>query len=100
MKFAVRMTVSRILSCCAAALIPALLIAYGFQTRRYAELAKEIRELELKQEELIEQNKKLVGDISLLSRTDRVERIAAEDLGMSKAAKDDIVRVEMTGAKK
>ncbi|MDE5897805.1 MAG: septum formation initiator family protein [Treponemataceae bacterium] len=91
---------SKIMLCVLAALIPLLLIAYGFQTRRYAELAREISELERRQEELIEQNKKLVGDISLLSSSERIETIASEELGMHKARSEDIVRVEMDGAKK
>ena len=55
---------------------------------------------EKKKERLIEQNKKLVSDISLLSSTDRIERIATEELGMHKAETEDIVRVEMNGVKK
>ena len=80
--------------------IPLLLLAYAVQTRRYAELSREIADLESKQERLIEQNKKLVSDISLLSSTDRIEKIASEELGMHKAETEDIVRVEMNGSKR
>lgn len=83
-----------------AALIPILLIVDGLQTRKYAALSDEVSELEQKQETLVEQNKKLVSDISLLSSTNRVEKIAENDLGMHKAETSDIVRVEMTGSKK
>ncbi len=83
-----------------AAAIPLLLIFYAVQTRRYAELSREISELETKQERLVEQNKKLVGEISLLSSTDRIEKIASEELGMHKAESEDIVRVEMNNSKK
>ncbi|MEE0886395.1 MAG: septum formation initiator family protein [Treponema sp.] len=86
--------------CLLAVSIPLLLLAYAVQTRRYAELSREIAELESKQERLIEQNKKLVSDISLLSSTDRIEKIASEELGMHKAETEDIVRVEMNGSKK
>lgn len=85
--------------CFVAALIPLLLITYGFQAKRYAELSQEITELEKKQMDLIEQNKKLVSDISLLLSADRIER-AADELGMHKAETEDIVRVEMNGAGK
>ena len=81
-----------------AAFVPLLLIVYGIHTKRYADLSREINELEKKQERLIEQNKKLIGDISLLSSTDRIERIATDELGMHKAETEDIVRVEMNGA--
>ena len=50
--------------------------------------------------ELIEENKKLVSDIAVLSSADRIEKIAVEELGMHKAETEDIVRVEMTGEKK
>lgn len=85
--------------CLLAAAIPALLIAYAVQTKRYADLSREISELEAKQERLIEQNKKIVSDISLLSSTDRIEKIATEELGMHKAESEDIVRVEMNNSK-
>lgn len=80
--------------------IPLLLVLYAFQTKKYTDLTKEIVELERKQEKLIEENKKLVSDISVLSSADRIEKIAVEELGMHKAVSEDIVRVEMTGEKK
>ncbi len=89
----------KIFVCAIAAMIPLLLILYGFQTKRYSELSKEVSRLERTQEELVEQNKKLVGDISLLSSTDEIEKKAVEELGMHKAETEDIVRVEMNGAK-
>ncbi|HAH60626.1 MAG TPA: cell division protein FtsL [Treponema sp.] len=89
-----------IIVCLIAAAVPALLILDGIQARRYENLSDEVSGLEKKQEELVEDNKKLVTDISLLSSTDRIEKIAENDLGMHKAETDDIVRVEMKGAKK
>lgn len=89
----------KISACVLAAMIPLLLILYGFQTKRYSELSKEVSRLERTQEELVEQNKKLVGDISILSSTDEIEKKAVEELGMHKAETEDIVRVEMNGAK-
>ena len=80
--------------------IPLLLAAYGVQTKRYADLYNEVMALERKQEELIEQNKRLVSDISLLSGSDRIEKIASEELGMHKAESGDIVRIEMNGDKR
>lgn len=81
-------------------LIPALLGLYAFQTKKYTDLTKEVIELEKRQEKLIEENKKLVSDISVLSSADRIEKIAVEELGMHKAESEDIVRVEMTGERK
>lgn len=81
-------------------LIPFMLCVYGIQAKKYSDLTKEITELERSQEKLIEENKKLVNEISLLSSADRIEKIATEELGMHKADTEDIVRVEMTGEKR
>ena len=86
--------------CLFALSIPVMLTLYALQTKKYTDLTKEIQELEVKQEKLIEENKKLVSDISQLSSAERIERIAVEELGMHKAETEDIVRVEMTGEKK
>ncbi len=75
--------------------IPALLILNGIQSRKYNSLKKEVSELEKKQVKLIEENKKLITDISVLSSSDRIENIAENDLGMRKAETEEIVRVEM-----
>lgn len=80
--------------------IPAMLCLYAAQARQYTNLTKEVKALEVKQEKLIEENKKLVSDIAILSSADRIEKIAVEELGMHKAETEDIVRVEMTGEKK
>ncbi len=89
-----------LLICLLALSVPAMLTLYAIQTKKYTDLTKEIQELEVKQETLIEENKKLVSDISQLSSAERIERIAVEELGMHKAQTEDIVRVEMTGEKK
>jgi cell division protein FtsL len=80
--------------------IPGLLFAYTYQAHRYTKLQKEVKELEKTQETLIEENKRLVSDISVLSSADRIEKIAVEELGMHKAETEDIVRVDMSGERK
>lgn len=90
----------RIGICLFVLLIPCMLFLYGFQAKRYSKLKLEIKALEQKQEKLIEENKKIVNEISILSSADRIEKIAVEELGMHKAQAEDIVRVEMTGEKK
>ena len=89
----------KIAVCVLVLLIPCMLFLYGFQAIRYSKLKLEIKALEQKQEMLIEENKKIVNDISVLSSADRIEKMAVEELGMHKAQADDIVRVEMTGEK-
>lgn len=82
------------------AAIPGLLFMYAVQAKKNTDLLREIKQLEVKEAKLIEENKKLVSDISVLTSAERIERIAEEELGMHKAESEDIVRVEMTGEKK
>ena len=79
--------------CLLALSIPGLLVLNGIQSSKYRTLKKEVENLERKQESLIEENKKLITDISLLSSSDRIEKIAEEDLGMRQAESKEIVRV-------
>ena len=79
--------------------IPGLLILNGVQSARYRELQKSIIELEKKQEFLIEENKKMITDIGVLSGSDRIESIAENELGMRKAESDEIVRVNLGAGK-
>ncbi|MCQ2575648.1 MAG: cell division protein FtsL [Treponema sp.] len=80
--------------------IPALLCLYAVRTNQYSALTREISQIEREEAELIEENKRLVSEISKLSSAERIEKIATEELGMHKAEKEDIIRVEMTGDKK
>jgi len=91
---------ARFFICLIVLTIPLMLCLYAVQARQYSKLNSEIKDLERKQEKLIEENKKLVSDIAVLSSADRIEKIAVEELGMHKAEAEDIVRVEMTGEKK
>ena len=78
-------------------LIPLLFLLNAVQAEKYKKLSAEISELENRQIELVEKNRKLVSDIGILSSSDRIEKIAEEKLGMHKARTEDIVRVEITG---
>ncbi len=91
----IKIILKNIFACIAALSIPSLLIFDAFQARKYADLQKQVRDLERKQEELVEQNKKLITDISVLSGADRIESIAKDELGMRFAESDEIIRVEM-----
>ena len=79
-------------------LIPLLLIIYAFKASRYYSLYKDIVRLEKKQEQLVEQNKKLISDISLVGNSSEIERKASEELNMHKAEKEDIIRIEMSSS--
>ena len=81
--------------CACAMAIPVLLVINSLQALKYKKLEREVSALEKKQVELVEENKRLVTNISLLSSSDRIEKIASEELGMHKAESEEIVRVEM-----
>ena len=83
-----------------ASLIPGLLILNAIQAERYMKVEREVRALEKKQVQLVEENKKLITDISLLSSGQRISNIAENELGMHKAESEEIVRVEMENKKK
>ena len=100
MKKRIRNFIKNFFFCLVALGIPGLLILSGIQSSKYRTLQKEVIELERKQEALIEENKKLITDISLLSSSDRIEKIAEEDLGMRQAESEEIVRVDVNTAKK
>lgn len=87
-----------ILVCFFALCIPALLIIDGVHARKYTDLERQVEELEKKQQQLIEENKKLITDISLLSSSERIEGLAKDELGMREAESEEIVRVEMSAS--
>ena len=89
-----------VLLCIVALLIPGMLIVDAVQARKYTALREQVLELEEKQAEIIEENKKLITDISILSSADRIEQIAKDTLGMRKAETDEIIRVEIKDARK
>jgi cell division protein FtsL len=75
--------------------IPGLLALDSIQGRRFTTLEREVTQLEKKQVELVESNRKLITGISVLSSSDRIEKIAEKELGMRKAESSEIVRIEM-----
>ncbi len=90
------LSICKVIAACIFALcIPALLVLNGVQARKYTDLERQIEELEKRQNDLIEQNKKLITDISLLSSSDRIEELARDSLGMRQAETEEIVRVNM-----
>ena len=86
--------------CIVALLIPTMLVIDAVQARKYVDLREQVLELEDRQAEIIEENKKLITDISILSSADRIEKIAQDTLDMRKAETDEIIRVELKDARK
>ena len=79
--------------------IPVFLGLAAVQSRHYSQIEREVDELEERQNDLIESNKAYVTDISVLGSSERIEKVATEELGMRKADADEIVRVTIEGKK-
>lgn len=61
-----------------------LLFLNTWQGYRYERLKSEVAELEAEQRDWLEQNKKLVAAVAVLSTPERIQRIAETDLGLKR----------------
>jgi len=75
--------------------IPIFLGIVAWQSIRYAELEKSVRRLEAVQEDWVENNKKLIAGIAVLSSSGRIEQVAVRDLGLSKVRPEDVLQVRI-----
>ncbi len=75
--------------------IPVMLFSLVWQTSRYGDLDREVRELDRKQDEIITINRRLISGITVLSTPERIERVATEDLKMRKAHANEIMRIAL-----
>jgi hypothetical protein len=69
------------------------------QFRNYAALQREVRSLEVTQEEWVESNKRLIAGIALFSSPDRIEHIAVEELGLTRKPPEEILQIRIEGAR-
>ena len=76
------------------ALVPALLFANVYQAYRHSRLERRIAQLEREQLALIEENKRAILAISVLTSPRRVGDIAQETLGLERVGTDSILRLE------
>jgi hypothetical protein len=77
--------------------LPLFLGVSVLQSRKYAALQREVRALEVIQEEWIESNKRLIAGIALFSSPDRNEHIAANELGFIKKQPEEILQIRIEG---
>ncbi|AEF85816.1 putative cell division protein FtsL [Treponema primitia ZAS-2] len=75
--------------------LPLFLAGSVWQARRYTALQRDVRRLEVVQEEWIESNKRLIAGIGLLSSAERIEHIAIEELGLMKKQPEDVLQVRI-----
>ena len=89
-----------VLMCAAGVGIPLLFALYEVKAHDFKVEEENVIALERKQSELVEDNKQLIEEISVLSASERIERLAENELGMHKASTDEIVRVEIKDEQK
>lgn len=78
-------------------LVPVLLLANAFQSYRHNQLEKEITRLEREQLALIEENKRAILAISVLSSPQRIGPLAEEELGLERVDAAQIIRMRTAG---
>jgi cell division protein FtsL len=75
--------------------IPLLLGAAAWQATRYSQLVRELDRLETVQQEWIENNKRLIAGISVLSSAERIEQIALGSLKLMKKQPEDVLQIRI-----
>jgi hypothetical protein len=70
-----------------------------WQSGKYAALQREVRGLEVIQEEWIEGNKRLIAGIALFSSPDRIEHIAVEELGLMRKQPEEILQIRIENSR-
>lgn len=75
-------------------LVPVLLFANVYQAFRHGRLERRIAELEREQLSLIEENKRVILAISVLTSPRRVGDLADQELGLERIRPDAVLRLE------
>lgn len=75
------------------AVVPAVVFVHTWQVFQYRQLENEIEKLQEEEKELVEQNKRLIAGIAVLRSPRRLEKIAREELGLTKLEAGRLIRV-------
>jgi len=79
--------------------IPGILGLVVWQSGRYADLERSVKELEAAQVELLEDNKRLIAEIATLSSAERIEQIAKQ-LGLTRKPPENVMQVRIEGRRR
>jgi cell division protein FtsL len=69
-----------------------------WQGNRYQKLEREVQRLELEQKNWLEQNKKVIAALAVLSSPERIKTLAEESLGLKPLQAKDLIEIELGGA--
>lgn len=75
--------------------IPAMLGLATWQSVRYTRLEADVHKLEEEQKVWIENNKRLIAGISVLSSSERIQTLATEELGLTRIEPEAVVHVRV-----
>jgi cell division protein FtsL len=75
--------------------VPVFLGLAVWQSFRYAELDRNVRRLEAVQEDWVENNKKLIAGIAVLSSSSRISQVAVHDLRLTKVKPENVLQVRI-----
>jgi cell division protein FtsL len=78
--------------------IPVLLFANALQAYRYSQLEREVGRLQDRQVALIEENKRAILALSVLSSPQRIGPLAENELGLVRVDGAEIVRMQAGAA--
>jgi cell division protein FtsL len=73
--------------------VPLALCAVVWQASRYSVLKRETKNLVERQEDCIENNKRLMAEITTLSSAARIDSVAQQGLGLSKRKPEEVLQV-------
>jgi len=79
--------------------VPALLSVEVWQVYRYRRLQDEVGELEVEQKRWLEENKKVLANISLFRSPERIQKLAEQALGLESAGPERILTIKVPGGK-
>jgi cell division protein FtsL len=73
--------------------IPLFLLGAVWQSERHAALWSEVDRLAESQEKVMEENRRLIAEITVLSSSARIENIAKTSLGLEKKLPEEVIEV-------
>mgnify|MGYP000886241092 FL=1 len=75
--------------------IPLFFALNAWQSVRYYRLSEEVSRLERAQRDQLEQNKRLIAGIAVLSNTERISKIARDELQLQKKSPKEIMQIHI-----
>ena len=79
--------------------IPVLLSMEVWQVFRFQRMREEVRALEAEQNDWLDQNKKILANISLFRSPERIESVAMDELGLEYIRESRVTQIKIRGGR-